>query len=59
MSADKHKQIGIRQGATSFNTRTAYIRQNRNFTGVKGPIREKLKTLLLFLARAKTNPSNP
>jgi hypothetical protein len=31
MSADQHKQIGIRRGATPFNMRTAFIKQNGNF----------------------------
>jgi hypothetical protein len=30
MSADQHKQIGIRRGATSFNMSTVYIKQNVN-----------------------------
>jgi hypothetical protein len=28
MSADQHKQIEIRRGATSFNMRTVFIKQN-------------------------------
>jgi hypothetical protein len=31
MSADQHKQIGIRRGATPFNMSTVYIKQNVNF----------------------------
>jgi hypothetical protein len=31
MSADQHKQIGIRRGATPFNMSTVYIKQNLNF----------------------------
>jgi hypothetical protein len=31
MSADKHKQIGILRGATSFNVRIDFIQQNKNF----------------------------
>jgi hypothetical protein len=31
MSADQHKQIGIRRGATPFNLSTVYIEQNVNF----------------------------
>jgi hypothetical protein len=31
MSADQHKQIGIWRGATSFNTRTSFIKQNESF----------------------------
>jgi hypothetical protein len=30
MSADQHKQIGIRRGATPFNVSTVYIKQNVN-----------------------------
>jgi hypothetical protein len=30
MSADQHKQIGIRRGATSFNMSTVHIKQNVN-----------------------------
>jgi hypothetical protein len=29
MSADQHKQIGIRRGATPFYMSTAYIKQNK------------------------------
>jgi hypothetical protein len=31
MSADQHKQIGIRRGATPFIMSTVYIKQNVNF----------------------------
>jgi hypothetical protein len=31
MSADQHKQIGIRPEATPFNMSTVYIKQNVNF----------------------------
>jgi hypothetical protein len=31
MSADQHKQIGIRQGTTPFSMSTVYIKQNVNF----------------------------
>jgi hypothetical protein len=31
MSADQHKQIGIRRGATPFNMSTVYIKRNVNF----------------------------
>jgi hypothetical protein len=34
MSADQHKQIGIWRGATSFNLRTVFIKQNGKITGV-------------------------
>jgi hypothetical protein len=30
MSADQHKQIGIRRGATPFNMSTVHIKQNVN-----------------------------
>jgi hypothetical protein len=30
MSADQHKQIGIRGGARSFQLRGSYIKQNEN-----------------------------
>jgi hypothetical protein len=32
MSADQYKQIGILRGATPFNIRTGFIKQNDNFT---------------------------
>jgi hypothetical protein len=38
--ANKHKQIGIRQGAPSFNMRTIFIKQNENIDNsqeLKGP----------------------
>jgi hypothetical protein len=31
MSADQHKQIGIRRGATPFNMSTVCIKENVNF----------------------------
>jgi hypothetical protein len=31
MSADQHKQIGIRRGATPFYMATGFIKQNKNF----------------------------
>jgi hypothetical protein len=31
MSADQHKQIGIRRGARSFQLRGGFIKQNENF----------------------------
>jgi hypothetical protein len=31
LSADQHKQIGILQGATSFNIITVFIKQKGNF----------------------------
>jgi hypothetical protein len=31
MSADRHKQIGIRRGATSFKMRIGFIKKNLNF----------------------------
>jgi hypothetical protein len=40
MSTDQQKQIGIRLGATSLNTRTRFIKQNKNFEKsqeLKGP----------------------
>jgi hypothetical protein len=44
MSADQHKQIGIRGGARSFQLRGSYIKQNENLkktiTGIKGPIKK-------------------
>jgi hypothetical protein len=43
ISADQHKQIGIRRGATPFNMSTVYIKQNVNIEksrGVKGTIRK-------------------
>jgi hypothetical protein len=39
MSADQHEQIEIRRGATSFNMRTIFIKQNGRFEksqGLKG-----------------------
>jgi hypothetical protein len=54
MSADQHKQIGILRGATSFNTRSGFIKQNGNFEKsqkLKGRS-EKFKNPQLFLVRA-------
>jgi hypothetical protein len=31
MSADQHKQIGMRRGATPFNVKSVYVKQNVNF----------------------------
>jgi hypothetical protein len=31
MSADQHKQIGIRRGARSFQLRGGFVQQNENF----------------------------
>jgi hypothetical protein len=43
ISADQHKQIGIRRGASSFPLRGGFIKQNLNLkkcTGIKYPIRK-------------------
>jgi hypothetical protein len=36
MSADQRKQISILQGATSFNMRSTFVRQNGNFEKSQG-----------------------
>jgi hypothetical protein len=49
MSADQHKQIGIRRGATPFNMSTVYIKQNVNFEKsqeLKGRSEKKLVAVL-------------
>jgi hypothetical protein len=53
MSADQHKKIGIRRGATSVNIWSGLIEQNGNFEKsqeMKGRS-EKFKNPLLFLVR--------
>jgi hypothetical protein len=43
LSADQCKQIGIRQGVTSFNMRVVFMNKNGNFEKsqeLKGPIRK-------------------